>query len=122
MTSMTKFLADRPCYTTRELIDHHDPDEAPIAVTLYARRQALLRLIQVHADQSCPEARLLTAVLTRAVQDFATAKHRHEFWVNGSSDTYANAVGIEPDAIDRWSKRLRIPLRENVRRIRRRKV
>jgi hypothetical protein len=110
----------RRCYTTTAKIEHHDGIDRPL--TLYKRRMTLERMIRRYADTSSPEARLWCAVLTRAVKDFATKDHRPQFWANGSADTICQALGIEPDALHRWALRLKLPLRDNVRRIRRRRV
>lgn len=107
----------RRCYTTRVDIRHDDGTLKP--VTLYKRRQTLVRMIRRYGDTTSPESRLWCAVLTRGVQDFGTGEHRPNFWRNGSSDTVCRMLGIEPDALRRWADRLRLPLRTNVRRVRR---
>ena len=107
----------RRCYTTRADIEYHDGIHRP--VTLYKRRMTLQRLIQRYAYTETPEARLWCAVLTRAVKDFGTSGHRPEFWSNGSADAICEAVNLDPDVVHQWARRLKLPLRDNVRRIRR---
>ena len=41
------------------------------------------------------------------------------FWRNGSADTICRALHLEPATVHRWAKRLKLPLKSNVRRIRR---
>ena len=106
---------NRLCYTTKADIRFDDGSIGPL--TLYKRRMTLQRMILRYADTSTPEAKLWCAVLTRAVKDFATPKHRHEFWTSGTADIVCRAVNLHPDAVRRWAKRLKLPLERNIKRI-----
>ena len=117
MSGTNKHFKHRRCYTTRADIQHHDGTHQ--SITLHQRRMTLQRMIRRYANTDSPEAQLWCAVLTRAAKDFGTMEHRPAFWRNGSADTICRALGLEPDALHRWAKRLKLPLKSNVRRIRR---
>jgi hypothetical protein len=87
------------------------------AVTFYKRKRTLIAMIKRHSVIESGEAKVLCAVLARAIHDFGTEFHLAAFWRNGSADTICRALGLEPKSVHQWANRLKLPLRANIRRV-----
>ena len=97
-----------PDYTEKRKVTFANGTEHEL--TLYRRCQVLAAWIIRHSRNDCPEARLMVAILCRAVRDFGTHAHDPQFWVDGRAEEVARATYVHLDRLYATAEQLGIQL------------